>query len=59
MIKALFDTIFGLNYTIFAKQRLSVLQGFLLVFSVTSKKSFQQVQAIKKEIEKSRGKDVG
>ena len=35
------------------------LQGFLLVFSVTSKKSFQQIQAIKKEIDRNKGKDVG
>ena len=41
------------------KRFFSFLQGFLLVFSVTSKKSFQQIQAIKKEIEKNRGKDVG
>lgn len=40
-----------------SKHYFSLADGFLLVFSVTSKKSFQQVQAIKKEIEKSRGKD--
>jgi len=40
-----------------SKHYLNLADGFLLVFSVTSKKSFQQIQAIKKEIDKNRGKD--
>ncbi|KAJ7394212.1 NF-kappa-B inhibitor-interacting Ras-like protein 1 [Desmophyllum pertusum] len=40
-----------------SKHYLNLADGFLLVFSVTSKKSFQQIQAIKKEIDKNKGKD--
>ncbi|KAL9969483.1 hypothetical protein ACROYT_G021703 [Oculina patagonica] len=40
-----------------SKHYLNLADGFLLVFSVTSKKSFQHVQAIKKEIDRNRGKD--
>lgn len=40
-----------------SKHYLNLADGFLLVFSVTSKKSFQQIQAIKKDIDKNKGKD--
>ncbi|XP_074625405.1 NF-kappa-B inhibitor-interacting Ras-like protein 1 isoform X2 [Acropora palmata] len=39
------------------KHYLNLADGFLLVFSVTSNKSFQQIQAIKKEIDRNKGKD--
>ncbi|XP_068698675.1 NF-kappa-B inhibitor-interacting Ras-like protein 2 [Montipora capricornis] len=40
-----------------SKHYLNLADGILLVFSVTSKKSFQQIQSIKKEIDRIRGKD--
>lgn len=54
----IFDTA-GLDFSNgeLSKHYLNLADGFLLVFSVTSKKSFQQIQVIKKEIDKSRGKD--
>ncbi|KAM7447867.1 NF-kappa-B inhibitor-interacting Ras-like protein 1 [Porites harrisoni] len=54
----IFDTAgLDVNNGELSKQHLNLADGFLLVFSVTSKKSFLQIQAIKKEIDKSRGKD--
>ena len=34
-------------------------QGVMLVFSITSKKSFTLIEQLKSDIEKVRGKDVG
>lgn len=35
-----------------------VVNAFMLVFSVTSKKSFELVKTLKKEVESARGKDI-
>ncbi|XP_031567806.1 NF-kappa-B inhibitor-interacting Ras-like protein 2 [Actinia tenebrosa] len=40
-----------------SKNFLNTADGFLLVYSTTSKRSFQLVQNLKKEIDKGRGKD--
>ncbi|EDO44078.1 predicted protein [Nematostella vectensis] len=52
----IYDTM-GLSKGEISKHYMNLADGFLLVYSTTSKRSFLLVQSLKRDIEKSRGRD--